>query len=305
MKKLLILSVLFTGAAFGQSGIFNVPYKTQPRILIPHVEPPIFEGLTSVRNSLASLKYCDFVIKAIDQASTNSDPIVYIFSSSGGVEHPNLDTDGTVFYQNVSLPWPDNVKRIENHLYPVTNLVMTAVDWNDPEVLLVMHPASVRLPRYELYGIEAPFNGIGPEGFPNYQWYSTDGKRQAYYYSSDGITWELQSYDADTGQDNDTFFSFTSGLYSQPAPVYQPLPVVSLSGSVMESSENNAVAVEFYPSKKPEWVHWMKPGNPNIKWMCVLSNGVDFYRDLSGNPVWFNCDVEWVDVVPVAGALIN
>ena len=73
------------------------------------------------------------------------------------------------------------------------------------------------------------------------------------------------------------------------------------SNGLQSASGNCAGAIEIYPSIKGKG-GWMKQGNPNIKWICFLSNGIDFYRDPdSGNPMPFDVAVEWVDKIPKAG----
>jgi hypothetical protein len=84
------------------------------------------------------------------------------------------------------------------------------------------------------------------------------------------------------------------------SPFVEPLRLAS----VVAASSNMAVAIELYPSRLPGSWSWMTQGNPRVKWMCLLSNGIDFYRDAqSGEPMWFNCAVEWVDKIPAEGEL--
>ncbi|MCF7847521.1 MAG: hypothetical protein K9M45_01625 [Kiritimatiellales bacterium] len=72
-------------------------------------------------SAFRTLKYCDFVLKAINHDSPGGKPLVYIYSSTV-LWAPPLDApiDGAalVYYQDVAAAWPDNVlKKQYDYLY--------------------------------------------------------------------------------------------------------------------------------------------------------------------------------------------
>lgn len=73
--------------------------------------------------------------------------------------------------------------------------------------------------------------------------------------------------------------------------------------SLVVSTSGAACAVEVYPHVTPANAAWMRQGaDADVKWMCLLSNGIDFYRsEATGEPVWFNVQVDWVNERPKEG----
>ena len=368
MKRALILSLLAVGVAYGQSGVFNLPYEPQPRIVIPYVEPHFYAGMTAsvfsvtstnltpqyghitnvvggvtslfsivtgcvyqvstfsvtnsspVENPYSRLKFCDFILKAVDQKSATTgavSPVLYIYSSIEDLNLPIADTNAAVFYQNTSLPWPDRTQRIQLFHTPVTNFwyetVVTNVpgytDWN-----LVVSPSNapsfvsingVRVYRSAVYNqftddisyndgenlllcrSFASFTYAGRPVLPG-QWRS---------YINGGIS-VVTNFLGTHGTAFITAPLETNSIVTQTNSVLHSS--VLMAGSILSSSSNSACAVEIYPDRRGR--PWMKKGNPDIKWMVLLSNGIDFYRDAqSGEPVWFDCAVEWVNRIPEEG----
>jgi hypothetical protein len=383
MKKAFILALIFAGGAFGQSGVFNLPFKPQPRILIPHIEAEKYTGTTTsvfvvrttnyvpvmgvvtqivggvtssvsvvrsvsvvtnflsitntsaVDNPYRSLKFCDFVLKCVSQnanlyAFTKTGartPLLYVYSSTDGIDQPFADTNAVVFYQNVASPWPERVQRIPAYLTPHTNFVWATnwvpgyTDWN-----AVISPTN-----YPGYIVRTFFDEVwpiydGPLTATNVNWpydlgYVTDCDTNwpiykgpapgtyVYYRSTNGL-WGARQRSYFSGTNSSTLFinpaepggfdapHITNSLVSVP---YITATNVTHGGSLVSVSSNAACAIEIYPGRTG-LLSWMKQGNPDVKWMCLLSNGIDFYRDpQSGEPMWFNVEVEWVEKIPKQG----
>lgn len=300
MKYILAILVSVCGFASGQSGLYNVPYKPQPRILIPHVEAPLVVVGTNgniTANPYRTLKYCDFVIKAIDQTGADFDgaPLRYVYSSSQFLTHPGYDANAKVFFQKSDLPWPEKVLRRSNFVI--------GDEANPFDVPAVIYLGQFTFRKATIQDL-INWGGFVANLDTNYPVYfsGTPGQAPGHIYGKiigSGFWGDVYR---NPGLSNtvtlaanpnwgDTNFCASSH--------YDPLMV----STVQTASENNAAAIEVYPSTRASW---MFQGNPNVKWMCLLSNGIDFYRDpQSGEPMWFNVDVEWVDRVPEAGVWSN
>jgi hypothetical protein len=299
IKRAVILSLLAVGLAYGQSGVFNMPFKPFPRVLIPHVEAPavlVSSNGTITANPYRTLKYCDFVLKAVDQSGADFEgaPLRYIYASADVLSHPNFDTNATVFFQDGLASWPSNVMR-------KTPVILNTGNPDPFETIAVRSD----LGRYfykatredlqlasSLTGINTNFPvfctasfSINEEG--SIYGKNTNGLWGEWYYSEYSTNSIMESYGSSS--------QFADGAYWYAA----------MRGSVQAASDNGGVAIEVYPSRLAGSGTWMKEGNRNIKWMCTLSNGIDFYRDQAGNLIWFNVEVEWVDKIPAAGSLVQ
>jgi hypothetical protein len=282
MRRLVvILAFLAAGQGFGQSGMYNPVIHQQPRILIPYVEAPavlVDTNGTVTANPYRNLKYCDFVLKCVDQSGADfgGAPLRYLYSSAGGVLHAALDPSPDVFFQRTSDPWPFGVLR--------QAFASSTQSWNDV-ISATNYPPAVVYRNGETSKI-LYFAGLY-NNLPTYQ-DSLINTTQYDYRFIPSLGWSVD-------------FVFHSTFENE--SVYA---VGGVGSSLQLAADNAATAIEVYPSILPGSSSWQKAGNPKVKWMCLLSNGIDFYRDAqSGEPMWFNCVVEWVDKVPQVGQWTN
>lgn len=332
MRKLFSVVVLVAGLALGQSSMMNPVYNPQPRILIPHVEAPsvlVDTNGTITANPYRNLKYCDFVLKAISQKSdlystyeivnNNGDsvikqsPCVYLYASAQQFGHSFEDSDVSVFYQDTGSQWPGRVLRIAQISKTTSNIV--SIITNDVFESWSLHLSATNYPdSVNIGGIPTPFHSI-LDGWPQY-WRTN--YPQARVYVANGNSWVAGFMGGDGIWRSTTVWAFGNIASKFLEAVSSPEPkghvtgfqvttnwAFSPGGPLQVISGNRAVAIEVYPSIS-KYLEWMRPGNPDVKWMCLLSNGIDFYRDpQSGEPMWFNVDVEWVDRVPEEGVWSN
>ena len=328
IKRTVILGSLLAGAAFGQSGIFNVPYKPQPHVMIPYVESPkviVTASNTVEPNPYRNLKYCDFVLKAVEQpgegCTTNrsgyTTPVYYVYSSVSNICADFADTNPAVFFQDAGSLWPHNTQRIQVKHETFTNWTYEA--WPDnpaasssPDTVTIYSNIVLQKNGEVNLGAKYGPETIGSLTYTYARSYNTQGGYWTLANFNNGVYippvwvpssvnffWTIQVFD---GYSTTISFctNFFGGIVSCDPPG-KPTPHVYHGGAIGVVSSNTACAVEIYPTRTPANASWMKPGNPKIKWMCALSNGIDFYRDAAGNLVWFNVDVEWVDKIPDPG----
>lgn len=311
MKKLLILAVFAAAVAFGQSGVFNLPYKPQPRILIPHIEAPqvfVVDGELEA-NPYRGLKYCDFVLKCVSQSTElyalteagTATPLLYLYASAVVIDAPFVDTNAVVFYQNAALPWPERVQRVSAASVTRTNsAIVTNVireEW-DAHLSTNCYPPSVLIRNRQDVWVSVPVSGfVG--GKPRYAF----GTLVTYF---DVDSWRVEQDAVWVFYQNSLYNGLVRptdeqwAYYSITTNVVTNYTVI-VGGPVQIVSSNQACAIEVYPDPS-KFRSWMKQGNKDVKWMCLLSNGIDFYRDAqSGEPMWFNVEIEWVDKRPEEG----
>lgn len=315
MRRLAVILVLMlSGQTFGQSSLFNVQYRPQPRILIPTVEPSqtlVSTNGTVIANTNRALRYCDFYLAAVDQTGTYTNPILFEFSSVT----TNAQSAAVIFYQRSGANWPASLLRKEGSSYTVTNWITTVTtnpvvgvhtNWN-----LVI--SSTNYPTYVTYkGSNFVWNSTynGMPRFFKHPSVAPVGLYGYYYeYTGTGTAWQIQHSTNVTKIIDYASPSFTnSTVRSTLQTNYWPLTYTTnvtseiLSETIMSirsASSNEASAIEVYPIRQGQ--RWMKQTNADIKWMCLLSNGLGWYSTPAGAPIWFNCLVEWVDKIPPQG----
>ncbi|MEI7850651.1 MAG: hypothetical protein WCH86_02350 [Kiritimatiellales bacterium] len=311
-----IVALMLSGQTFGQSSLFNVPYRPQPRILIPTVEPSqtlVSTNGTVIANTNRALRYCDFYLAAVDQTGTYTNPILFEFSSVT----TNAQSAAVVFFQRSGSNWPSSLLRREGSTYVITNWTtlistnVTGIYTNWTEVI-----ASNNYPAYVAYkGSNFVYGGSNanvrskPTFYKN-QFTAPAGPFTYYYeYTGTATTWVIYHYSGTNRVTDYTAAAFTNAVVSAPIQTNYWLTTYltnttseMLSANVLsisQTSTNEASAIEVYPVRQGQ--KWMKQTNPDIKWMCLLSNGKSWYSTPAGDPVWFNCLVEWVDKIPAQG----
>lgn len=315
-----ILALMLSGQAFGQSSLFNVPYRPQPRILIPTVEPsPVIVSTngTIIVNTNRALRYCDFYLAAVDQSGTYTNPILFEFSSVT----TNAQGAATVFYQRSGADWPASLLRNAGTTYCRTNWTTTTnrtrvsshISWLSAELSFNFHPAYITYQgmRY-IHSGENLWGGYGEYFETNPYMQATNQYTDKYKYygrATSGGVWRVATNITLTGGIIFSSATFTNASVSAPAETnYWSTNVTTnvtsevLSETIMSvraASSNEASAIEVYPMRQGQG--WMKQTNPNIKWMCLLSNGRGWYTTPAGDPLWFNCLVEWVERIPENG----
>jgi hypothetical protein len=162
------------------------------------------------------------------------------------------------------------------------------------EVSATNYPSHVKVWNQNQYGYSSQILSFKElfNGMPRWR-YDQEGALYQSEYLFTGVSWVISA-------------NMKNGNYSYGSTNFLEgniLAIDSTGGSIQLVSGNSACAIEVYPSIRASW---MFQGNPNVKWMCLLSNGIDFYRDpQSGEPMWFNVEVEWVDRVPQEGVWSN
>jgi len=306
MKKAFIMVFVAAQMCSGELAVFNVPYRPQPRILIPHVEaPPILVSTngTVTANPLRDLRYTDFVLCAVDQTGTKTNPVLFQFSTVD----TNQQDSAVVFYQRAGTNWPESMERRAGSSYTVTNWSYTYTtnsyavytNWN----LVVSEtnfPAWIASGGYVYTNIQAPAGLVAPvysnkifdteviygRAATNGLWHSDDGMFSA---STQFIRAGM------TAEQKTNFWWSTVTTNSS----YEIVTVNILS--IGAASSNEAGAIEVFPVRQRSNRSWMRQQNPDVKWMALLSNGSNFYSTADGDPVWFNCWIEWVDRIPTNG----
>ncbi len=301
MKKLFPFLALLVFPMFGnaQSGIYNVPYKPQPRILIPHVEArqTIITTGGVVENPYRSLKFCDFVLKAVDQSgkyadgSSGNHPVIWCYASSV----TNAQTGGaTVFFQDASAEWPLFTQRKQYQEFSEVGWFWVETTNSPPSVSDYPPYIDVDFPGggntmcgNSFTGRLNYVEGTNTWGGLHYGSFPFGGNP---WFNWTGSTWVFA-----IGREQGNQGGITNQYISMPNLRHRYQSVQH--ESIAAASQNKAGAIEVYPVRRS----WMKQGNPDIKWMCKLSNGIDFYRDAPGAVVWFNCVTEWVQKAPKEG----
>ena len=87
---------------------------------------------------------------------------------------------------------------------------------------------------------------------------------------------------------SDVKADYPESLIRNLKPEWEPL---------VSSSTNHAAYIEVFPHLTDDQ-KWKMQQTERVKWMCLLSNGVDVYRDRQNNPVWFECRVDMVRTRP-------
>ena len=300
---------MLSGQAFGQSSLFNVPYRPQPRVLIPTVEPAqtlVSTNGTVIANTNRALRYCDFYLAAVDQSGAYTNPILFEFSSVT----TNAQSAAVVFYQRSGANWPASLLRNAGSTYCVTNWTYAVVTnasgsyvaWQGV-LSLTNYPSRVT---WKGSNFVAMGSSAGMPRFYKNQYTAPTGTGSfEYVYSGSGTVWQIKtgasiaynspaftnSIVTSTQETNFWTITYTTNAASE----IQSATIMSVSAT----SSNEASAIEVYPLRQGQ--KWMKPANPDIKWMCLLSNGRGWYSTPAGDPVWFNCLVEWVDKIPTNG----
>ena len=332
--------VCFAVNVYSQSGGSYAPPGMQPRVLIPHVEPPetIVSNGVVVANPYRHLKYCDFVLKATEQTVYGGE-MVYVYCSTEKLSQSFADKNAAVYYLN---PAVSGISRIQHfHSDGVGQKLSPILHYE-----FFYTPWAYIIDRYDMnrcrfYGdyqappqitVENPSRGLSvtldkvtttnqPAGMQHYYANTSAGATLGLArWSGNGNAYgifsgEWRFHSPQTGaivfvwrggapndglpdgytmrgteMDNDVLIT-TNGWE------YIDVPHTGV-GSIQGASENRAQAIEVFPSIKG-FGRWMYQGNENIKWMCLLSNGIDFYRDsVSGEPVFFDVWVEWVGGAP-------
>lgn len=326
----IILALLLSGSVFGQSSLFNVPYRPQPRVLIPTVEPSqtlVSTNGAVIANTNRALRYCDFRLVAVDQTGVYTNPILFDFSSVT----TNANSAAVVFFQRSGSNWPASLIRRHGSTYivtnwaasVVTNVEQRATNWNQfisasnypPNGAGIL--GAIKWNGYE-FKIQTPaYNG--KIQFSANPYTQTNGNGYWYRYESNNVWAVRQScrdYTMDLSPINDngpivvSYSTFTNSFVTTTNLAINRVTVISTNltseiqsatvMSISQTSINEASAIEVYPIRKGQ--QWMKQTNPDIKWMCLLSNGREWYSTAAGNPIWVNCQVEWVDKIPTQGA---
>jgi hypothetical protein len=322
--KSVILALLTAGPVFGQSGLFNVAYRPQPRIIIPTVEPSpvIVSNDTVVVNPHKDLRFTDFYLAAVDQTGTLGNPILFEFSSVS----TNEQSGAVVFYQRAGDEWPSNLLRRVGSTITVTNEVLTVTsetfgvftNWNsvvssanfpswiynnsDNEYCYHISGASksVRIGSSSYTTLYAPLFEAGSTNSSYYAYGATSVGGSTYRYISYVQIGNAYMLSVDTSGAffrSDIVAPEETNFWYQTDVTNISYEVISANIlSVAVASSNEASAIEVFPIRQGQ--KWMKQTNPDVKWMCLLSNGVEWYSTPAGDPVWFNCAVDWVDRIP-------
>lgn len=328
--KAFILAALAAGAALGQSSMQNVTYRPQPRVIIPHVEAPqiiVSEGGEVAANPERGLRYTDFILCAVDQSRSDTNEVLFQFSTLDS----QAQSPAVCFYQRTGADWPQSIKRRAGNTYTVTNWTYTPVTTYHGYVTNWQAVISdTNCPDY-FYDVEGTWTNVSSVAVPGVTNYSrfvapfyldTESGTSWLMYcrTNGGTTWAAYSYN--TFQEiKEWLYQPSLYLYStnfiQPGMVAQgnktnfwtstvttnaTYEVFSYTVlSIGATSSNEAAAIEVYPVRQPSNSKWMRPANPDVKWMAMLSNGSNFYSTAAGDPVWFNCWVEWVNKIPTNG----
>lgn len=310
-----ILALMLSGQAFGQSSLFNVPYRPQPRILIPTVEPSqtiVSTNGTVIANTNRALRYCDFYLAAVDQSGAYTNPVLFEFSSVT----TNAQSAAVIYYQRSGANWPESLIRRAGTTYCITNWTtnINAIvsgyysNWNSRAIDYDFHPSYIIISN--LY-MDDFYKWQGTNYYaanPYYETNATNPYKSCFYWTTNNLTWRFSRGLTITG----TLFTATTFTNTKVrAPIETNVWTTNYTTnitsevfsetimSIRASSSNEASAIEVYPLRQGQ--KWMKPTNPDIKWMCLLSNGLGWYSTPAGDPIWFNCLVEWVDKIPEKG----
>jgi hypothetical protein len=310
-----ILVLLVAGRVFGQSGLYNVSYRPQPRVIIPTVEPSaaIVSNNTVIVNPNKDLRFCDFYLAAVDQTGAHTNPVLFEYSSVS----TNQQAAAVVFYQRSGQDYPASLLRrlgatitITNQLATVTNqTVGVFTNWNSV-VSATNFPTWVYVGEYYYHQTNSSLFVTNSEAKASTTLYAPVFKTSgAHYYGATGAGGS--SYRAVSGtfdqfeiaalgdfwlRDSITAPEETNFWYTAAFTNYSSEIVSANVLSVQAASSNEASAVEVFPLRQGQ--KWMKQTNPDVKWMCLLSNGLEWYSTPAGDPIWFNCAVEWVDRIP-------
>ena len=324
LHKAVILALLSACLSFGASAIYNVPYRPQPRILIPTVEPSqtiVSTNGAVIANTNRNLRLCDFYLAAIDQTGSLTNPILFEYSSVS----TNEQSAAVVFYQRSGPDYPASLLRRLGATLTVTNEIITVTNqtvgiftnWN-LVVSATNYPAWVYVNGDSVYcykstessktvwysstsnkTLYAPIFTNGNSSFVYaYAATSNGGSQYAYYNMAHiGSTTTLLSWVVGDFVRSGVVAPEQTNFWYQQDFTNVSYKVVSANIlSVAAASSNEASAIEVFPIRQGQ--KWMKQTNPNVKWMCLLSNGVEWYSTASGDPIWFNCQVDWVDRIP-------
>jgi len=333
--KAFILAALAAGAALGQSSMQNVTYRPQPRVIIPHVEAPqiiVSEGGEVAANPERGLRYTDFILCAVDQSRSDTNEVLFQFSTLDS----QAQSPAVCFYQRTGADWPQSIKRRAGNTYTVTNWTYTPVTTYHGYITNWQAVISdTNCPNY-FYDVEGTWTNVqslsvisGPVdsarfAAPFFLLSEAGNNGWLYARTNGGTTWAAYTFNTFQEPDLDGLsrWKYQPLLYSHSTNFARAGMVVQQKTnawtstvttnatyeifsytvlSIGSTSSNEAAAIEVYPVRQPSNSKWMRPANPDVKWMAMLSNGSNFYSTAAGDPVWFNCWVEWVDKIPTNG----
>jgi len=323
--KAFIFALLLAGVAVGQSSMQNVAYRPQPRIVIPNVEPAqiiVSTNGTVTANPERNLRYTDFVLCAVDQTGSLTNPVLFQYSTVD----TNAQSSAVVFYQRAGTNWPSAMQRRAGSSYTATNWTYTVstnslayyTNWN-------FVVSATNCPGWVSNSANIAYSKItnaslvlqaGDIIFTNYApIYTATNALYVYTYgatSNGGSQFQyMRRFNPDGTASTETKGSFVrSGITAEIKTNFWSTSLTTNASyevttvnilSIGAASSNEAAAIEVFPVRQPSNRAWMKQTNPDVKWMALLSNSSNFYSTAEGSPVWFNCWVEWVDKIPTNG----